>query len=98
MSARGWFRFVEAWPRRYKFGMTLAAIASIRYASENFAVPKELDESSEPSRSSQELVADTTDILAPALLPMIDILGELDIEDVRGLVEMDTATPDDDAA
>jgi hypothetical protein len=72
---------------RYKFGMTLAAIAAIRYAADVRArqqAEKDPDQD-RPDVSTEHLVAATTDTLAPALLPMIDILGELDDEDLQAM-------------
>ena len=88
---------------RYKFGMTLTAIAAIRYAGELRArgeAEKDADEDEDRREvSTEELVAATTDAMAPALLPMIDILGELDDEDIEALAVAGIAEhAEDDAA
>jgi len=71
---------------RYKFGMTLAAITAIRYAGEHGRNDdKTSGDDIETEWSPEDLVAASTDALAPALLPMIDILGELGEEELATL-------------
>lgn len=84
---------------RYKFGMTLAAITAIRYATDRQTTAAQTAPDSEegegPSWTPEQLVAAATDALAPALLPMVDILGDLDDEDLQQMAE---AASDGDAA
>lgn len=66
---------------RYKFGMTLAAISAIRYAGlaqKRRGGAQDSADGDQPM-NVQDLVAATTDALAPVLLPMIDVLGDLDV-------------------
>lgn len=81
---------------RYKFGMTLAAIAAIRYVADQPAATSN-DEGESNRWRIEDVVAATTDVLAPALLPMIDILGELDEEDLQPTAAADGGTEEDAA-
>lgn len=63
---------------RYKFGMTLVAIAAIRHAGAADGKVKGDGDEGTVALDVQDLVAATTDALAPVFLPMIDVLGDLD--------------------
>jgi hypothetical protein len=72
---------------RYKFGMTLAAIAAIRYSTLPRTQEEEPDNDAGKDTEDLDipaLVAATTDALAPVLLPMIDVLGDLDVNAPAG--------------
>lgn len=85
---------------RYKFGMTLAAITAIRYASDRRPEVQDKGDQDEEERewSPEEMVKASTDALAPALLPMIDILGELDEDDLQSSGDASNDDSGEDAA
>lgn len=71
---------------KFKYGMTLVGLGALRRASELKGVT--VDSLDLPGRdvrsngqSGEELVAMATDVVAPMLLPMIDGLGGLELEE-----------------
>jgi len=66
---------------RYKYGMQLVALAAVRRASEEPRDPSP-DGDDAVQWTAEDLVAAASDALAPVLLPMVDILGDLDEEAV----------------
>jgi hypothetical protein len=86
---------------RYKFGMTLAALSAIRFATDpkrTNAQDGDDDDSEGGEWTVEALVAATTDAMAPALLPMVDVLAELDEADLQAIADGDDETADDEAA
>lgn len=82
---------------QYQYGMTLAGMGAVRYASER-QNGKDGDDGDSGTWTIEDLVAATTDALSPLLLPMIDSLGELDVDDIEETVAgaIDTSVGDDD--
>lgn len=64
---------------RFKYGMTLVGLGALRASQESERASKDQDE--DDKRSGEDLVALATDIVAPVLLPMIDGLGGLELEE-----------------
>lgn len=79
---------------RYQYGMTLAGMAAVKYGSEKANGTSGGDEAEAPW-TIEGLVAATTDVLAPMLLPMIDSLGGLDMDAFEEAALEEVETPAD---
>lgn len=68
---------------KFKYGMALVGLGALRRLSETEADRSAGDEDGESERDAagEELVATATDVVAPVLLPMIDGLGGLELDD-----------------
>lgn len=75
-------RLVKA---KFKYGMTLVGLGALRAAADgtthNPSDPDGNGDSEARSLSGEEIVAVTGDAIAPMLLPMIDSLGGLDLDE-----------------
>lgn len=63
---------------RFKFGMVLIGLALIKQDIEKHKDNSELD-----SETIEDKVEDFTKAIAPILLPMIDSLGTLDLDEIE---------------
>jgi hypothetical protein len=82
---------------KFKFGMALVGLGAIRRATEAEAASPESDDGEETplqQPSGEDLVASATDVVAPILLPMIDGLGALELDEM----EIDTSADAQDLA
>jgi hypothetical protein len=82
---------------KFKNGMALVGLGAIHRANElETTSPESVDgeESVPEPPSGEDLVATATDVVAPILLPMIDGLGALDLDEV----DMDTSADAQDLA
>ena len=71
---------------KFKYGMTLVGLGALRRSNDLTGTAKESNGESDDSArsgdpSGEELVAITTDVIAPMLLPMVDGLGGLELEE-----------------
>jgi hypothetical protein len=80
-TVRGQPEIVRA---RFKYGMVLIGLALIREESESRETPNEEDTFNDdegPNVNIEDKVEQVTKAIAPVLLPIIDSLGSLDVED-----------------
>jgi hypothetical protein len=71
---------------RFEYGLMLVAMSAVREAADrdkNRLEAEEDDESQDSEWSAENMVKVATDALAPVLLPAIEVLGALDISDIR---------------
>ena len=69
---------------RFKYGMVLIGLALIREESESRKTPDEehtIDDDEGPNGNIEDKVEQITKAIAPVLLPIIDSLGSLPVED-----------------
>jgi len=67
---------------RFKFGMILVGLGVLRHCSQHQETDEDtLDENSVRTSEPEEFVAQATDAIGPMLLPMIEALGDLELDE-----------------